>query len=174
MTPLKKIWQTPSAFVILIAAILTFIGVIYKSYIDVGIAKLPIQATETAEAKLAITTSTPQQNIYLNNSINTKTISKVTIETLSCPGALPIKAKIGNIVGVWPMNGEAIELRKTPEIGNNVQMLLYLGQRLEVLDGPVCADNVAFFRVKLVNDNTTGWVAEADQGKYDYSIVVVP
>jgi Tol biopolymer transport system component len=48
----KKILRTPSALVVLLAAILALVGVIYKSSVDQKIAKLPIYATQTAEAKL--------------------------------------------------------------------------------------------------------------------------
>lgn len=49
---IKKILRTPTALVVLLAAIIALVGVIYKSYSDEAIARLPIDATQTAEAKL--------------------------------------------------------------------------------------------------------------------------
>lgn len=52
MEYIKKILRTPSALVILLAGILALIGVIFQSKSNERIAKIPIEATSTAEAKL--------------------------------------------------------------------------------------------------------------------------
>jgi hypothetical protein len=52
MEPIKKILRTPSAFVLLLVAIVSLIGVILKGQTDQAIARLPIDATSTAEARL--------------------------------------------------------------------------------------------------------------------------
>lgn len=50
MEAFKKILRTPSAFAIFLAAVVSLIGVIIKSETDKAIARLPIDATSTAEA----------------------------------------------------------------------------------------------------------------------------
>lgn len=52
MEAIKKILRTPSAFALLLVAIVTLIGVIIKSNTDKAIARMPIDATSTAEARL--------------------------------------------------------------------------------------------------------------------------
>ncbi len=63
MEAAKKILRTPSAFVLLLVAIVSLIGVIIKSESDKTIAKIPIDATSTAEARLteiaSISSTTP-------------------------------------------------------------------------------------------------------------------
>jgi hypothetical protein len=62
MEPIKKILRTPSAFVLILVAIFSLIGVIWKSNTDKTIARLPIDATATAESRLteAAKASIPQ------------------------------------------------------------------------------------------------------------------
>ena len=63
MEAIKKIFRTPSAFVLFLVAIVSLIGVIIKSETDKAVARMPIEATSTAEAKLtqmAIIASTTQ------------------------------------------------------------------------------------------------------------------
>ena len=51
MEIIRRILRTPGALVVLLAAIIALIGVIIKSISDENIAKLPIRATQTAEAR---------------------------------------------------------------------------------------------------------------------------
>jgi len=80
MKSLRAIMRTPTALVIIIAAILTLIGVIIKSVSDTNIAKLPIHATETAEAKLTALALVPT---LTSSSIpaSTPTLTTIPIST---------------------------------------------------------------------------------------------
>jgi hypothetical protein len=52
MEAIKKILRTPTAFVLLLVAIITLIGIIVKGEFDKSIARIPIDATSTAETRL--------------------------------------------------------------------------------------------------------------------------
>ncbi len=52
METVKKVLRAPTALVVVIAAILGLIGVAIKSVTDTRIAKIPIEATQTAEIRL--------------------------------------------------------------------------------------------------------------------------
>ena len=67
MEAFRKILRTPSAFAIIVVAIVSLLGVIIKSKSDENIARMPISATATAEAKLTaiaqVFAITPASNI---------------------------------------------------------------------------------------------------------------
>ena len=52
MEAIKRILRTPSAFVLFLVAIVSLIGIMIKSETDKAIARMPIDATSTAEARL--------------------------------------------------------------------------------------------------------------------------
>lgn len=52
MEAIKKILRTPSALVLFLVAVISLMGVIVKSRSDEAIARIPIDATSTAEARL--------------------------------------------------------------------------------------------------------------------------
>lgn len=61
MEYIKKILRTPSAFVLLLIAIVSLIGIIIQSKTNENIARLPIDATSTAEAKLTMVANSATQ-----------------------------------------------------------------------------------------------------------------
>ncbi|MBI3152817.1 MAG: hypothetical protein HYZ21_11830 [Chloroflexi bacterium] len=63
MEPFKKILRTPNALVLVIAAIIALIGVIYQSNISKDVALIPINATSTAEARLTQIASQPTNTL---------------------------------------------------------------------------------------------------------------
>jgi len=78
LEPIKKILRTPSAFVILLAAILTLSGVIIKSESDKAIARLPIDATLAAEEKLTALASTSMAPASVASAIPTLNIDRAS------------------------------------------------------------------------------------------------
>ena len=67
MEPFKKILRTPSAFVLVITAVIALIGVIIQNKTSKEIALIPINATHTAEASL---TSIPNSNMIFNETFD--------------------------------------------------------------------------------------------------------
>ena len=72
MEPIKKILRTPSAFVLLLIAVVSLIGVVIKSETDQAIARIPIDATSTAEARLTefANVSSTSQIAFVTETLN--------------------------------------------------------------------------------------------------------
>jgi len=85
MQAINKILRTPSAFVLLLVAIVSLIGIVIKSNSDEKIARLPIEATLTAEARLTAISSTLTPVVLTSTPIiMTPTITSLPI-LLSSP-----------------------------------------------------------------------------------------
>ena len=76
----KKLLRTPSALVILLAGILALIGVIIQSKSDEKIARLPIDATLTAEAKLTAIAN-PTKEVEVRDATKAFDNSTTPVET---------------------------------------------------------------------------------------------
>ncbi len=63
-----RILRTPTAVAVIIAGLLALAGVIYKAFSDAAIAKIPIHATETAEARLNQSLSPTAQTLQATPS----------------------------------------------------------------------------------------------------------
>jgi hypothetical protein len=104
----NAILRTPSAFVLLLVAILTLAGVVVKGIYDEKIARLPIDATSTAEARLtAIATSMITQVPSPTNSVLPSETANVNV-TQTLP-AIPSTGEFKAIFvlpiaeNVWPV-----------------------------------------------------------------------
>lgn len=62
-------------------------------------------------------------------------------------------------------------VRSEPVVGNNIIGEIYPGTILRVLEGPVCANGLVFWKVE--SETVTGWTAEGDGTEY-YLEVYVP
>jgi hypothetical protein len=95
MKSINAILQNPSALVLLLAAILTFVGVIAKNKNDEKVARLPIEATLTAEARLtavAIPSLTPQATSDSITSFPTETPTTIIVSSPTIFTETPIIA----------------------------------------------------------------------------------
>ena len=83
MVAWRKILRTPSAFVLFLVAIVSLIGVIIKSETDKAIARMPIDATSTAEAALtAVSLSvTPSPFTITGLALATHTLTTIPEHT---------------------------------------------------------------------------------------------
>jgi len=82
----------------------------------------------------------------------------------SCSGAPPIRIEVGDKVEVININDSkfnALDMRSKPIVGSNISWGLGVGTELQVLDGPVCSNDVSFFYVRDLDNGNEGWVAEA-------------
>jgi uncharacterized protein YfaS (alpha-2-macroglobulin family) len=82
---------------------------------------------------------------------------------VSCPGALPSRLKVGDSAIVIS-DPDPLRARSAPVDGTVVNQL-YRDYQLPVVGGPVCADSVLWWEVRL-RDQSTAWVAEAAEGEY--------
>lgn len=90
-----------------------------------------------------------------------------------CGEALPPRLTIGAAARVTFTTGSPLNLRTGP--AGDFVMSLAEGTQFTVSDGPICADGFNWWTINL-NNNTGGWVAEADSEAYyvEPLLTVVP
>lgn len=91
MEAIRKILDTPAAFVLFLVAIVSLIGVIAKGETDKAIARIPIDATLTAEARLP--TITKFSNITQSANLPLATWTLLPIDTQT-PTSAPTTVNI--------------------------------------------------------------------------------
>jgi hypothetical protein len=91
----------------------------------------------------------------------------------SCPGALPSRIQINDLVQVVTTNRDRLVLRSSPEINDRTELQrLNTGTRLKIFDGPVCVQDPVtsiyywFWEVRVKSTDVLGWVAEGDRSLY--------
>jgi serine/threonine protein kinase len=86
--------------------------------------------------------------------------------TESCSGALPSHLRAGIKAQITLYPPVSSRLRADPGKSGARVGSLDPGKAVEVLDGPECKDNIAWWKVQSENPNLTGWAAEGDAGSY--------
>ncbi len=76
--------------------------------------------------------------------------------------ALAPRAKVGDIVRV--LADPPLRARSEPVTGE-ILKLIYANDRIKILQGPVCVDNIVWFEVPL-GDGRNGWIAESLDEEY--------
>jgi hypothetical protein len=65
-------------------------------------------------------------------------------------------------------------MRLDPVVGTNVQWYIDADTLLQIIDGPVCSNDVSFFKVKDLSTGHINWVQEAEADTKNYFIEPVP
>lgn len=86
-----------------------------------------------------------------------------------CPGAPPARLAIGDIAIVIT-EPDPLRARSAPPDGTVVDQL-YRGYRLPIVDGPVCANQINWWQVRL-RDGRLAWVAEGITEEYFLDVAV--
>jgi hypothetical protein len=89
---IKKILRTPSAFVLLLVAIISLFGILIKSKSDENIARIPIDATSTAEVRLTQFANTviPTQTTIITETITPTQLNISPTQTVEASPAIPL------------------------------------------------------------------------------------
>lgn len=92
--------------------------------------------------------------------------------SFDCPGAAPSRVKVGD-TAIVISDPNPVRARSNAPDGE-VLAQLYKDYQLPIIGGPVCANNILWWQVRL-RDETQAWVAEAipgDNGQFEYLIDV--
>lgn len=90
-----------------------------------------------------------------------------TPEPVSCPGLLPSRLLVGEMGVVSDEDPRPVNLRSGPGLAATRIGQFPVGTAFTVLEGPVCQNNYAWFRVRENAPNgQSGWVAESGEGVY--------
>ncbi len=82
---------------------------------------------------------------------------------VDCPGAPPSRLKVGD-TAIVISDPDPVRARSNPPDGEVVAQL-YKDYSLPVVGGPVCANSIVWWQVRL-RDETTAWVAEGLSDEY--------
>ncbi len=93
-------------------------------------------------------------------------ISQNYQEPIACIAELPSRLTTGRTAHV-ALSGGANNVRNTASVNGSVVVQMPAGANFDVLDGPTCADGLAWWQVSY--NGTTGWTAEGSG--IDYWIV---
>ncbi len=99
-----------------------------------------------------------QSSIPTATKQNTVIKPTATERIQSCPGAPTQRLSIGEDAVVCTKS-DPVRLRKGPSSSNLIIKQYYPSSVLEVIDGPVCANDWSWWKVKS-QDGTVGWMAE--------------
>jgi len=132
-------------------------------------------ATDTATATATFTaTATPTQTPTATETpllIATLPAPPPTVVAsvppiISCPGALPSLLAVGVEGFVRREDPRPLNVRGAPT-QNGVRIgQIQPGARFTVLEGPVCAEELAWFRIRQINGRLEGWIAEGDDNYF--------
>ena len=57
-------------------------------------------------------------------------------------------------------------VRSEPNISSKILGYLEVGEQVEIIEGPTCANNWIWWRVSSLSKNLVGWTAEGDEKSY--------
>lgn len=103
-------------------------------------------------------------SVRVQSSIPTATKQSVVIKPTatekvqSCPGAPRQRLSVGEDAIVCTKS-DPVRLRKGPSLNNKIIKQYYPGSVLSVIDGPICANNWSWWKVRA-QDGNVGWMAE--------------
>ena len=82
-----------------------------------------------------------------------------------CPNAPDSRLSLGRRARVTYSNGINVRVRSGPGANYDKIASFPEGTKMTVTDGPICADNYVWWKVKI-DSGPTGWVAEGGPGNY--------
>jgi hypothetical protein len=88
----------------------------------------------------------------------------ISAQAQTCPDTLPSQLIIGEQAQVTP--GSSNNLRAAPTTSAERIGQISAGTVVNVLEGPVCADGFAWWRVETLDAALNGWTVEAVEGAY--------
>ncbi|MEP0804759.1 MAG: SH3 domain-containing protein [Chloroflexota bacterium] len=99
-------------------------------------------------------------------SYDTISLSAGTTTGAVCKEARPTRLKIGDFafVSFYPPLRQRV--RSGPGTSNSILDVIPVGSAVKILDGPQCADNWVWWKVRVLSSKLEGWTAEGDRDAY--------
>ena len=83
-----------------------------------------------------------------------------------CPGTYHSRLQVGDQAYVSNDPPLANRVRKNPGMTGKIIGVIQPLEGIEILDGPECADNWVWWKVRSLETGLTGWTAEGDENGY--------
>ena len=84
----------------------------------------------------------------------------------ACPGARLSQLSVGMQAYISYDPPEANRVRSDPNTNARILGWIYPGEKVEILDGPACANNWVWWKIRSLETGLTGWTSEGDQSAY--------
>jgi serine/threonine protein kinase len=119
-------------------------------------------------------TASQQPNITLTFTPSSSPSQTPTVRVTwqPCPGTYSSRLHVGDHAEVSSDPPYPNRVREQPNTSAQILGLLQVGEKAEILDGPVCFNNWVWWYVRSLSTNMTGWTAEGDES--DYWLVPIP
>jgi hypothetical protein len=105
-----------------------------------------------------------ESNCFIVTSGNPTPTPKPT--EFACYGAPETRLKVGDIASVSLVPPDPNTVRKEPNKKAQKLGSIQPGEKVEILDGPICANNWVWWKVKSLESGLTGWTPEGDPKNY--------
>lgn len=89
-----------------------------------------------------------------------------------CTGTYPSRLHVGDLAHISSDPPLSNRVREQPNTSSEILGMLEVGERMEILEGPVCFGGWIWWRVRSLEKYLIGWTAEGDET--DYWIVPEP
>ncbi len=153
----KKLGLVISAFIVLFL----FLGYIIKKPPS-SANSIPTIYPFTAIADV-LETDTPPAPPLVTTPTNSADLEE------SCTTSYETRLEEGDIAYVSITPSFPNRVRERPSIDSTFLGQIYSGEKIEILKGPVCSDNMLWWKIESLQNNIRGWTSEGDS--YDYWLV---
>jgi hypothetical protein len=99
-------------------------------------------------------------------SYDTISISAGITTEAACVEARPTRLKVGDFAFVSFYPALRQRIRSSYGTENSILELIPVGTAVKILDGPECADNWVWWKVRVLNSGLEGWTSEGDKDAY--------
>jgi hypothetical protein len=94
------------------------------------------------------------------------TATEVYDTWVPCAGTYPSRLHVGDQAHISYDPPLPNRVRAQPTTGSDIIGYLEVGERMQILDGPVCAEGWIWWRVRSLDTGLVGWTAEGDNENY--------
>ena len=99
-------------------------------------------------------------------SYDTISLSAGITSDAVCKEARPTRLKIGDFafISFYPPLNQRV--RSGPGTSNSILDVIPVGSAVKILDGPQCADNWVWWKIRVLSSKLEGWTSEGDKDAY--------
>jgi hypothetical protein len=98
--------------------------------------------------------------------IPTNTPTEVADEWYPCPGIYDSRLHVDDRAYVSYNPPLRNNVRSSPNLGASLVGMLDPGEEMRIIEGPICANNMVWWRIRSLDGSLTGWTSEGDMENY--------
>jgi uncharacterized protein YbaR (Trm112 family) len=127
---------------------------------------ISLSPTSLAITEQTVLTTQPPSYIETPTVTRSPTAKVITTPWRACPDARLSQLSVG--MQAYVSNDPPVpnRVRALPNTEARILGWIYSGEKVEVLDGPACANIWVWWKVRSLETGLTGWTSEGDQNDY--------